>query len=141
MNHNIQDNKSIYRRFCEQAFNRHDYSVVDELVSPDVVSHDPLPGQPAGAEGLKQTLQVFHTAFPDLHADIEDLIAEDDKVMARVRVTGTHKGEFMGQKATGHALAYPEVVTVRIRDGRIVEHWSVADTAPLREAVGLVPAG
>ena len=62
-------------------------------------------------------------------------------MVARVRVTGTHKGEFMGQKATGHALAYPEVVTVRIRDGRIVEHWSVADTAPLREAVGLVPAG
>jgi predicted ester cyclase len=109
--------------------------LVDETVSPDVISHDAFPGQATGPEGLKQTFAMFHQAFPDLHAKEQVVVADGDLVAARFLVTGTHKGDFMGQAATGNPVSYIEAVFVRFRDGKIVEHWAVADVTALMAAI------
>jgi predicted ester cyclase len=129
-------NKQLFSEFVERLMNRQDYSAADQLVEPDVVSHNPLPGTPDGAEGLKETFRAFHAAFPDLHVETKDLIAEGDRVAGRFVVTGTHRGEFMQHKPTGKPVRYEEAVIVRCRNGRIVEHWSVADSLPLMQAIG-----
>ncbi|WP_423065200.1 ester cyclase [Devosia sp. CN2-171] len=134
-----ETNKQRYVQFYKGAINDRNYALVDETVSQDVISHDAFPGQPAGPEGLKQTFSMFHRAFPDLHAEEQIVVAGDDLVAARFLVTGTHKGEFMGQAATGNPISYTEAVFVRFRDGKIVEHWAVADVTALMAAIS--PAG
>jgi predicted ester cyclase len=135
----LETNKAIYRRLVDRLINAKDYGVIEDLVALDVHSHDPFPGMPPGAEGLRKTFEAFHAAFPDLHAQIEDLVAEGDKVVARLRARGTHRGEFMGQAPTGGRIDYAEMVVVRIADGRIVEHWAVADALALMQQIGALP--
>src|SRR5918995_6659026 len=89
-------NKRICSDFFEELHNKKNLSIIDKYVSPNVVSHDPFPGQQAGAQGLKDTMTLFRSAFPDLHVIINDMIAEGDKVMTKLTAEGTHKGEFMG---------------------------------------------
>lgn len=89
-------NKNICFNFFEQLHNKQNLSIIDKYVSSNVVSHDPFPGQRPGAEGLKDTIKLFRSAFPDLHVIINDMIAEGDKVMIKLTAKGTHQGEFMG---------------------------------------------
>jgi predicted ester cyclase len=130
-----ESNKQRYVTFYRGVINDQNYALVDEMVSPDVISHDAFPGQAGGPEGLKQTFSMFHRAFPDLHAEEQVVVAGEDLVAARFLVTGTHKGDFMGQAATENPISYTEAVFVRFRDGRIVEHWSVADVSALMAAI------
>lgn len=129
-------NKAAYRRLWEGFLNRGDESVLERIVAPDVVSHSAIPGQPGGIEGFKGSLAILRGAFPDLHSELRDLIAEGDKVVAYFRVTGTHKGDFLGHSATGAAIAYDEIVIVRFENGRIVEHWAVADVLQMMLSIG-----
>ncbi len=78
-------------------------------------------------------MQIFSKAFPDKKIIFNDLIAEEEKVMVKVTVNGTHQGEFMGMPATGHAISYEEVLIFRLKDGKIVEHWAVADALALMQ--------
>lgn len=82
----------------------------------------------------------LHHAFPDLHVTIEDLIEEDDKVVARNTVTGTHQGEYMGLPGTGKSITYNEIFIVRFEDGRIAETWGVVDVLAQMRQLGLVPS-
>jgi steroid delta-isomerase-like uncharacterized protein len=131
------ENKALYQRFYDELFNRGNLGIIDELVRGDVVSHSPFPGQEPGAAGFKKAIQYFRAAFPDLRAEGLDFIAEGEKVVGRFRITGTHAGEFMGKAPTGRSFAYDEIAIVRFQDGRIVEHWSVADTAEMLQQLGL----
>jgi steroid delta-isomerase-like uncharacterized protein len=79
----------------------------------------------------------LRAAFPDLRVEINDLIAEGDKVVARNTVTGTHRGEFMGIPPTGRRVAYDEIFVVRFADGRIAETWGVVDLASLMRQLGV----
>lgn len=115
-------------------------STADALLDERLVSHSPFPGQAPGPQGVKDTFALFHRAFPDLHAKLEDLVAEGDKVAGRFIVTGTHRGEFMGRAATGNPVTYEEVVILRFENGRIIEHWAVADALALMQGIGAVPA-
>jgi predicted ester cyclase len=88
------DNKATFRHFCD-AMNTGDPEVIsttiDELVEPDAVIRTPLPLDSTGRDKLKEVFARLHRAFPDLLVTVEDLIAEDDKVVARNTVTGTHR--------------------------------------------------
>jgi predicted ester cyclase len=133
-------NKAAYRRFYEEFLSKGNLDVVDEVVDPNVVSHSPFPGQEPGAVGLKQAIARFREAFPDLQANAEDVIAAGDKVVGRFTVTGTHRGEFMDIAPTGKTITYDEIVIVRFKDGRIVEHWAVADALAMMQQLGVIPA-
>lgn len=139
----VTRNKDTFRRF-EDAMNTCDVEfiskTIDELVAADATIRTPLPGDATGAEKLKQVWRVLLQAFPDLQLDVEDLIGEDDKVVARIVVTGTHRGEYMGLAPTGKCIAYDEIFIFRFADGRVVETWGVVDVLAQMKQLGVVPA-
>ena len=99
-----EDNKAIVRRAYD-AINRNDLDALDEMVDSNVTDHDPAPGQGPGLEGVKQYFSSLHTAFPDVQMNVDYMVAEGDKVVARVSVSGTHQGEFLGIDPTGNQVA------------------------------------
>jgi predicted ester cyclase len=97
----IEQNKEIAARMHEEVVNQKKLPALDNYVAADVVWHDPPPGLAPGMEGFKQFFPMLYAAFPDWHATIEDVIAEGDKVVHRIKGGGTHKDEWMGIAATG----------------------------------------
>src|SRR5438552_16527284 len=97
-----EENKAIVRRYVEEFQNKGDEAVLDELVAEDYIDHDPLPGHLPGRAGMKR--DVMKGAFPDSHIEIEELLAEDDKVVCRVRWSGTQASEFLGIPNTGRQV-------------------------------------
>ena len=95
-------NKALANRMVERLFNQHDLSVADDVIAADALDHEELPpGMPPGREGTKAMFAMMFSAFPDFQATIQNLIAEDDKVVVHMLWTGTHKGELMGIPPTG----------------------------------------
>ena len=76
----------------EEVFNQKNLAAIDDYFAPTVIDHSLPPGAPGGIEGVKQTIAMFLSAFPDLHLTVEDLIAEGDRVVARWTLRGTHQG-------------------------------------------------
>jgi hypothetical protein len=113
---------------------------IDEFVEPDVLIRTPLPTRATGAQALKEVFGSLHRAFPDLHITVEDVIAEDDKVVGRNTVTGTHQGEYMGLAPTGRSVIYSEIFVFRFADGRIAETWGVVDVLSQLRQLGALPA-
>jgi predicted ester cyclase len=91
---------------------------------------------PVGTRGLANMLR---TAFPDLHFEIEELIAEGDTVAGRLSMSGTHEGALMGMPPTGHSMRQDHMHFVRFRDGKAVEHWGVRDDLSMMQQLGVVP--
>jgi hypothetical protein len=137
-------NKATVQRFADAA-NTHDPELisktVDEIFDPNIKSGTPMPIEAAGLEGVKHVFATLHQAFPDLHISIEDMIAEQDKVVTRERITGTHRGSYMGLPATGKQVAYNEITVSRFADGRIVEAWAVVDILSVMKQLGAIPTG
>ena len=133
-----EKNKLVFQRFYQEVLNQGNFDVIDDVVDPNVISHNPIPGQPPGAAGLKEALAGFRKAFPDLKNVAKDIIAEADKVVGRFTVTGTHQEEFMGYPPTGKQFTYEEIVIVRLQAGKIVEHWAVADVLAMMEQLGAI---
>jgi ketosteroid isomerase-like protein len=133
----IEGNKAIMRRMIEEIWNQGRLEVADELFAPDATS----PGLPLppGPEGVKLVAGMFLRAFPDLHMEIEDIIAEGDRVVGRFTETATHQGEFMGVPATGKPVKFTEMGILRIRDGQIVESWYNLDQFGLMQQLGAIP--
>jgi predicted ester cyclase len=130
-------NKWMCRRFFQELHNNRNLAIIEELVDRNVVSHDPFPGQKPGRDGMRDTITLFHDAFPDMHVEIRDMLAENDRVMTRLRISGTHEGSFMEAMPTHNAVIYEEVIILRIDHGKIVEHWAVADTLSLMQGIGI----
>ena len=129
------------RRFYEGVFGNGDITVADEFVAADIVDHNPaFPGLPAGLKGAKQVFSKVRMAFPDLRITVEDAVAEGDKVVSRVTMRGTHKGEFAGIAPTGKQATMEVIEIARIAGGKIVERWGLFDEASLMRQLGVVPA-
>jgi steroid delta-isomerase-like uncharacterized protein len=135
--------KATLRRFVD-ATNSGDAErisqTVDEVFEPDVQISTPLPVQATGALAIKEVFTTLLRAYPDLHIEVDDLIEEGDKVVARQTVTGTHLGEYMGLAPTGRHVAYNEVFIFRYVDGRIAETWGVVDVLSQMKQLGLIAA-
>jgi predicted ester cyclase len=129
-------NKAIYRRFVEECYNNHNVDVIDELVAPDKINHNPFPGEPLGREGSKYNIRQCLEGFPDLHINIDILVAEGDYVTGHLTWTARHTGYFMGMEPTGDAVTVKAISTIRIEDGLIAEHWGVWDMKGYEAQVG-----
>ena len=113
-----------------------------ELVADDFVEHEGGPGLPPTKEGTLEFFGLLLAAFPDMRMDIEDLIASEDKIVARVKVTATHQGEFMGVPPKGARVEIQLIDIMRFDDaGLVCEHWGVTDMLSLMQQLGVVPAG
>jgi len=114
----------------------------DELMAEDLIEHeDQPPGSPQGHEGFKDFVRRINAGFPDLECHVEDMTADDDKVWARARLTGTHQGEFMGVPATGSRVEFQVIDIARFENGKGVEHWGVSDAMSLMMQIGAIPSG
>src|SRR5215204_697897 len=109
----IEENKNIVRRY-QEIYNKNELDRLTEAVSEDLLTPNIMPGIPPGFEGAKAAHRIMLTGFPDYQTIIEDLVAEDDKVAARIQMTGTHTGEFMGIPATGRQISFTGIYIVRI---------------------------
>ena len=122
----IEDNKSIVRRY-QDAYNTANYEALAEVVAMDVRTPNIVSGLPPGLEGAIAVHQKTLLGMPDYLTTIEDLIAEGDKVVARVTMTGTHTGNFWGVPPTGRRVNLTAIYIVRIAGEKIVEHWGEED--------------
>jgi steroid delta-isomerase-like uncharacterized protein len=136
-----EENKAAERRFYAEVWVKHNLDVLDELVAPDVVEHNPLfPGQAPGREGFRQTIETAFSAFPDAQSTIEDLIAEGDTVVVRWTGSGTHRGEFMGISPTNKQMTSAGIDIIRYKGGRRVETWRQWDALSVMQQLGVVPS-
>ena len=135
-----QKNKQVVRQYIE-AFNLQDTERLGQLVSSTNQSFQFSGMHPSmDWNRTKQYFAAFWSAFPDLSAKIEEMVAEGDKVAIRVINTGTHKGEFQGIPPTGKKLSLDEMGFITIIDGKITEGWISADTMRLMQQIGAIPA-
>jgi steroid delta-isomerase-like uncharacterized protein len=110
-------------------------------LADDFVEHNENPGVPPTKAGTVQYFKMMVSAFPDLRLDVQDVIASGDKAVARVRVAGTHRGEFMGIPATGKSTSVNLIDITRFGDdGLAREHWGVVDQLALMQQLGVIPA-
>lgn len=136
----LAENKASVEQWIEKVINQGNLAAVDEFFAADLLNHAALPGMSSDQEGLKQLLGLYLMAFPDFHADIEDQVAEGDKVVTSYTTRGTHQGAFIGIPPTGKHVSWPTMSTCRFSDGKIVELWVLSDTLGLLQQLGAVPA-
>ena len=132
-------NEAVYRRLIEEGFNQGNLAVADELVSPGAIEHQRGSGGD-GTEGAKNTIKYLRSAFADFHITIDELVAVGDKVWARQRGGGTNVGSFAGRPPTGKTAFIDVIDVARFEDGKMVEHWGVADQLGMMHALGLIPS-
>jgi steroid delta-isomerase-like uncharacterized protein len=139
-----EKNKATEAHLFHELYDKRNLDAIDEFIAPDWIDHAMeafRPGENASREGLKEMTAKGFRAFPDRQTIIEDMIADDDKVVVRFRVTGTHTGEpYMGVPATGKTITNRIIVIDRFREGRIIESWGVFDQFGVMEQMGLVSA-
>jgi steroid delta-isomerase-like uncharacterized protein len=135
-----EHNKQVVRRFIEEVQNKKNWDTFDALHQPDFVNLSAPPGMPNDLDGGRIFLGAFLNAFPDCHFTVDDMIAEGDRVVTKKTFTGTHTGEFMGIPATGKPVKITFVDILRLRDGKIVEHWLSMDQLSFMQQLGVIPA-
>jgi steroid delta-isomerase-like uncharacterized protein len=134
------DNKAVRLRYHD-AWNSGDTDALDSIMTPDVVNHSPLPGQPQGVEGFKQALMMMRSGVPDLAITIDSSVSDGDRVSTRWTGTGHQTGDMMGIPPTGKQVTVSGVDICRISDGRIVEYWQELDTLSMLQQLGVIPSG
>ncbi len=132
-----QENKDIVRRCWEGAF-KGNTSLIDQYVAPTYAWHGPGMELSGPAE-VKELINTYRMAFPDIRMTFEDQIAEGDKVASRWTVRGTHQGELMGNPPTNKSLDMKGMVITRLANGQIVEEWEVFDQLGMMQQLGLIP--
>ncbi len=134
-----EENKALVRRVFEQGINAQDDAAIRETIAKDYVNHD-MPAPSPGSEGFRQVIGMFRAAFPDMRVNLEDVLADGDKVVTRGFFTGTHQGDFMGVPASGASIRVSYIDMWRIADGKAVENWVRLDMLSLMQQIGAVPA-
>jgi steroid delta-isomerase-like uncharacterized protein len=132
-------NKSVVMRWIEEAVNKGNLAVADEVIATDCIEHVPGPGLASGREGAKQRVAGYRAAFPDLHVTVEDIIAVGDRVVTRWAARGTHRGPLMGIPPTNKPAAWVSIHINRVEDGQIKEDWHASDLLGVMRQVGVFP--
>ena len=131
------------RRLLEEGFNNGNLAIIDQLVAPNAVNHDP--GQPAhmrslrGPDVQKRTVEMYRAAFPDVRITIDDVISQGDKVVLRWHAEGTHRGELEGLAPTGARASVTGISIDQWKDGQVVESWTEWDNLGLARHLGAAP--
>lgn len=137
----VEENKAVVRRIFDEAWNRRDFSGLDDLVAPSYVERGAPPGVtlPPGPDGVRALLGMFHAAFPDLHITVDDMFGEGDRVAARTTARGTHTGPLGPLPPTGKKVAVPAILILRIVDGKLADRWEVYDEMSMMRQLGVLP--
>lgn len=132
--HDPQQNIALIKRFISEVQVGAHLDTFWELIHPDFVDHTRPVGVSPGPQGVLEQFEAFRAALSDFDARVVIQLAQDDLVSTHKVFTGRHTGDFVGIPASGVEVALPVIDTIRIRDGRIVEHWGVLNVIPLLAA-------
>jgi predicted ester cyclase len=135
-----EHNKAIVRRMVEEVQSQHQIGLVDQLFAADFVDHSVPPGLPPDREGVKMQFAMFFQAFPDLRVVIHEQVAEADRVVTRKTFHGTHQGDLMGIAPSSRPVAFDVIDILRVREGKITDHWNLVDQLGLMRQIGVIPA-
>jgi steroid delta-isomerase-like uncharacterized protein len=136
----VEENKAIIRRYYEELWNQGNLALADELVAPDIAFRGSLSTRSRGIDAFKAYVRMVKNAFPDFHNVIEDLIAEGDKVVARLTHQGTHRGDVLfGSAPTGMQVSFPGIAIFRLEKGKIVDGWVIGDVLVLMRQLAVGP--
>jgi steroid delta-isomerase-like uncharacterized protein len=119
--------EETYRRWLKAVWSEGMIEVADELMTGDFIDHYPIPQYSPDLSGHKKMAADFHVAFPDITVTIHDVIVQDDRLVCRYTMKGTHKGTFLGTPGTGKAFKFDEIDIVRFKGGKIAEWWHQED--------------
>lgn len=131
-------NRDVVRRMFD-VFNTGDLAVIDEIVSPDLVSHNPHPGTENNREGLKQQIRFLRQAFPGARFREEEILVEGNKVFFRWSMEASHEGPYMGHEGTGKPIVHHGQEFLRLRDGVVVEHHGEESNLEFLDKLGVGP--
>jgi 8-hydroxy-5-deazaflavin:NADPH oxidoreductase len=131
--------KAVVRRNTEEVQGGGNFELFDELFADDFLDHTPQPGRTPDKSGARQLYKTLRSAFPDFHAEIHWQLADGDRVTTYKTYHGTHRGEFLGAAPTGRKIHFETVDVMRVRDGKIAEHWGVANLFSLMQQLGAWP--
>ena len=135
-----EENKALVSRFNEEVFGKRNLAAIDEFITPDQIDHSLPSSLPNTREGTRQAIAMTLKAFPDLNFQVEDMIADGDKVVTRYTTRGTQRGPFGPIPPTRKRVAVSGIVVTRIADGKIVEQWGLDDRLAMLQQLGLIPA-
>jgi steroid delta-isomerase-like uncharacterized protein len=121
------EHKDLVRRYYEALWNFWDFALADELVAEGIIFRGSLGDSVRGRDGFKGYMRAVRRAFPDFHNQLEELVAEGDRVVARLSYTGTHTGTLLGIAPTGRRVSYAGVALFRVASGQIAEGWVLGD--------------
>jgi steroid delta-isomerase-like uncharacterized protein len=124
----------------DEIFNKRRLDAVDEFIAPDYILRTAAQGMPNGRDLARDAIAAYLAAFPDLNIEVEELVAEDDRVVGCFRFTGTHQGDLFGIAPSGARIYVRQIAIYRIREGQIVDEWEVSDQLGLMQQVGAMPA-
>jgi len=139
-----EQNKALVQRWFSDVVSKGDMSSLDAICAVCAPSFEMVQGvvepAPQGIDGVKGLINSLRMAFPDLHATVDEQVAEGDKVVSRVTMTGTHHGEFMGIPPTGKSFSIPGVSIWKVQDGMLISEWVNWDSMGMMQQLGLAPA-
>jgi steroid delta-isomerase-like uncharacterized protein len=133
-----EPNTAAFIAICN-IFNTGDLTRVEDLLADDYIEHDLPPGIEQGVIGFRQLVAMYRSAFPDVRSWVEQVVAQDDLVAARLVTTGTHTGTLMGIPATGKKINIQEFHVCRFTNGKCVEHWGLVDMMTMMQQLGVAP--
>jgi steroid delta-isomerase-like uncharacterized protein len=137
----LEANKALVRRLYEEGFNQGNLDVVDELVAPDAVTHDPIIlDAPTGPDAIRGGIEMIRKAFPDFHVEVLDLIAERDRVASFLSMSGTNSGDYRRGGATHKKGTMRAFFLWRVADGRLAESRGMADRFQFLQQLGMIPS-
>ena len=135
-----EGNKAVIRRLIEEVYNEGNLDVVDELMAPDIFDHAAVPEHQHGIDGFKHVMEWVRQFSFDVHYDIDDIIAEGEKVAVRMTQSGTHTGAVRGISPTGKSFSVDYVHWFRLANGKVAEMWAVRDDLSRLQQLDLIPA-
>ena len=138
-----EGNKALVRRLIEEVWNQGNLAIFDELYAPDFIFHDPGLPQVRTREEDKQWIAGILKAFPDFQITIDDVIAEGNQVVVRLKAHGTNTGDIGApapHPATGRQVTITGIAIARVANGQFVEIWHQVDWLGLFQQLGLIPA-
>jgi steroid delta-isomerase-like uncharacterized protein len=135
----ITKNKAGMQAFFDKVFNAHNPAMVDSFCAASFVEHTPAPGQGTSRDDLKKFFAVYFAAFPDIHATVNFMVADTDKVVAHFTITGTNSGPMMGMPATNKKINVDGIDIVTLKNGMATEHWGYRDEMKMMQQLGMMP--
>lgn len=133
-----EEDIAVVGKYVEEVWHQGKLDKFEEYIAKDIVPHGN--GGPADAEGMKESIRFFRSVFTNLKLEFDDVMAVDDKVIARWTASGRHKGEIFGVPGTGKDVAWSGITIFRLAGGKIAEFWLHSDNLGLMQQIGAIPS-